>query len=196
MIIMAMVMIMTKATVTKMTMIMTMTMCNCAWYGWTLVCQLYPTHVHGLLHLSQMRDRNLCHTNSQTKVVYSQPRTGFILGAFTIAVPSKNILEDSQPSWVRSLHGLPSSICVLHFHALHEFCTLSGRHIICIFPRFNWMQQGDHNLLFDPPPFSFYARPAVLRNWGEGKLYGVWRKGSASLHQEEKSSICVCFPGP
>ena len=49
----------------------------------------------------------------------------------------KNISEDSQPSWVRSLHGLPSSICVLHFHALHEFCTLSGRqcvHIFGIFP--------------------------------------------------------------
>ena len=102
-----------------------------------------------------MRARNLCHTNSQTKVVYSQPRTGFILGAFTIAVPSKNILEDSQPSWVRSLHRLPSSICVLHFHALHEFCTLSGRHIICIFPRFNWMQQVTTICYSTPPPFPF-----------------------------------------
>ena len=97
------------------------------------------------------------------KVVYSQPRTGFILGAFTIAVPSKNILEDSQPSWVRSLHRLPSSICALHFHALHEFCTLSGRHIICIFPRFNWMQQVTTICYSTPPPspsmhgLQFYA---------------------------------------
>ena len=97
------------------------------------------------------------------KVVYSQPRTGFILGAFTIAVPSKNISEYSQPSWVRSLHSLPSSICVLHFHALHEFCTLSGRHIICIFPRFNWMQQVTTICYSTPPPspsmqgLQFYA---------------------------------------
>ena len=111
-------------------------------------------------------------TNSQKKVVYSQPRTGFILGAFTIAVPSKNILEDSQPSWVRSLHCLPSSICVLHFHALHEFCTLSGRHIICIFPRFNWMQQVTTICYSTPSPLLLLCRACSFTQLGGGQT--IW----------------------